>query len=207
MSMRIDLTFHGKYTSVWALQQAVRGSEKARVVYMARSDDIEAVYAKFGRTLPAAKEKRDRCDVAYIGITSAADLGSRFGSPDGRQHHKVGDSTMAGKGLPSLTEFWAGYFRRPAEAAEDGGRHEWRLLLAEDILIAWFLPPLNTSGVQRSKAREGTGSGSFMSASVHLHWATASGKQRSTSPPGPFPKSLHYNHSAVDDASRLVAYF
>lgn len=207
MAMQINLTFHGRYTSVWALQDAVRKSGEDRVVYMARSEGIDEIYSAFKRTMPTGREKKDRCDVAYVGITSAADLGSRFGSEGGREHHKVGDATMIAKELPKITEFWAGYFKKPYEEPDDGGRHEWRLLLAEDILISWFLPPLNTSGVQRSRQKEGMGSGSFMSAAVHLHWASTTGRKRATSPPGPFPKSIHYNHSAAKDGDRLEAHF
>lgn len=206
--MEINLTFHGKYTSVWELQKKVREAGRAgerRVVYMARSANIADIYTKFGRTRAEENEEADRCGVAYVGITGAKDLGRRFGSKTGRQHHKIGDLAMTVKKLPPLTEFWAGYFEATYKAPDDGGRHEWRLLLAEDILISWFLPPLNTSGVQRYDEAEGVGSGSFQSAKIHFHW-NVGGNGIGAGPAG-FPKELHYNHSAASDDNRLVAYY
>ena len=211
MPLIIDLNFYGPYRSVWTLQNALNDSGHSRTVYMARHPNITAIAEQrelSGQAIDAERN-REKCNVAYIGITAQNRLGNRFGSegdPDSH-HHKVGPAKfnklmkgVAGKG--TLTDFWAGYFARPTRAPATGERHERRLLVAEDVLISWFQPPLNKQGVQRPKRAAGrieVGSGSFASATVNLHWWTAGNGantvDRERAAPPNFPKTIVYDRS------------
>ncbi len=216
----IDLNFYGPYRSIWTLQRELSESQETRAIYMARHPNITAIARQRGLTGDSIDEElnRAKCNVAYIGITAAADpLGSRFGKKGepSSHHHKIGPGAFAKLKLPAyegsaLTDFWAGYFARRAVKPPDGGRHEWRLLVAEDVLISYFLPPLNRSGVRRKGVKEELGSGSFASASVNFHWwspgdgASVPDRPRSSLPG--FPKTIVYDRTKPE-LNNLNAYF
>ena len=186
---KIDLNFYGPYRKLTTLQTAVRESGERQVLYMARHEDVTGFATNLGLGALAddALLNEEKCKVVYIGITRAGDLGSRFDD-----HHKIGEEALTGRGLPPITDFWAGYLYRPAELDTEGRVIATRLLIAEDVMISWFLPPLNRAGVRRSGPEE-YGSGSIASAHIYFHWWTTQGQRRATLPG--FPKELHYNRS------------
>lgn len=216
---QIDLNFYGPYRSVWTLQSALSNSGHSRAIYMARHPNITAIARAKGLEGLSVDEElnKEKCGVAYIGITAASDLGKRFGKRDNpaSHHHKIGPSNFADLNISDLeggqlTDFWAGYFHRGASNPVEGRRHESRLLIAEDVLISWFLPPLNYSGVRRRGVKEEYGSGSFAAATLNFHWwSPGNGETTEDRPknglPG-FPKSITYLPNAPE-MQRLTAYY
>ena len=182
---RIDICFHGPLRSVERLQDHARSSGERQMIYLARHPDITALAKAMQRRnwTTDSDEIEARCKVAYVGLTRGVDLGSRF-----ENHHKIDPDGFASLKQGKLTEFYAGYLMQPPGYGEDPFK---RLKVAEDVLISWFLPPLNTQGIKRATRNgEELGSGSTGSALVAFAWRTASGGPR-TPPPG-FPAQLAY---------------
>ncbi len=168
------------------LQSHARSSGERQMIYMARHPDIDALAAAMQRQnwTTDSDEIAARCRVAYIGLTRGRDLGQRF-----ENHHMIDPAVIMALSPMPLIDFWAGYLRQRPGRGEDPFR---RLKVAEDVLISWFLPPLNTSGVRRANRNgEEFGSGATGSATVRVTWATSEGIERA-SPPG-FPRQLAYS--------------
>lgn len=189
---RIDLNFYGPFGSLGAMQEAIRKYDETRLVYMALRKNLGA-FAK-GRALTGKAASRawirEKCEVAYVGVTQQQDLAHRFYG-----HHKM-VKEVEELGLPTLSRFWMGFLYRNAPSGTKGRRLEKRLTIAEKMLIAWFLPPLNDDHIARTGTAE-YGKDMIASAELHFVWWTPDEKELKQGLPG-FPASLHYNGAAEE---------
>lgn len=192
---QIDLNFYGPHRSLEALRAALDGLDERRILYMARHANLQGLAVAKGHGGEAAKPSWNarKSGVAYVGITQQDRLSARF-----RNHHAIGDASIdelaAASGLAlQLDEFYAGFFFRKERLAPEASRHvlDARLKAAEDVMICWFLPPLNVDGIDRTGGRE-VGRGPGLPVNLRFYWYGLD--DRPSRAPAGFPKSIAYRY-------------
>jgi len=194
---RVDLNMYGPYTNMADFRDMARNSGHDRMVYLARHSELETFRSVLKRpeVNHSPEFQLEQAKVAYVGITES--LGTRF-----YKHHMIGNEALKEANLPKIEEYWAGFLHRAYKKPTDGSRHETRLKAAEDLLISWFVPPLNDQGVVRNEAvptsdpeRE-IGQGATVSLDLEFHWWSVDGVP-ATAQLG-FPTSLLYSESDAE---------
>lgn len=198
MGFKLDLTFYGALKTLPQVAEFAKKSGEKRIVYLARSAQIDDMNKVLGRppVRDADVAMLKQAKVAYIGITAAEKISERF-----RRHHKLNAEFLQDNGLVPITEFYVGTIKQRSYKPPQGVRHEIKLTNLENLLIGWFVPPLNVHGIRTIPDEDGNpqrwGVGPAGAIEVNISFKSPGGTDIAT-PHKSFPRMLGYNTSSEE---------